>query len=269
MWEYGLFDFLLHPYLRSSDDPAATRRQLMTQAKARGITGMTVDFRDLSDDFTSALSEVGMTLHTVYYIGDLIHGNDLENALVAIDRCAQAGAKNIMFVAGFSLPGEKAADLRRQGAPLLRECGRRCRAAGMTATVEDYGGQLTPYSHPEDVLALATDAELSVVFDTGNFMYHRRDALEAWEILRPLTVQIHAKDLSHAPVPGATEAKTPCGDLLYPTPIGDGDLGAAKLFRKIRDDGFSGIVTLENDGYADLARFEERSLAFFNTIEKE
>lgn len=273
MWEYGIFlAHLRHEAKKYPEEPAALSR-LCREAKERGIVGVTADALELTPENRAVLTETGMKIHTVYFVGDFVHGNGLDDALRAVHRAAEAGAENLMFVGGFPNPeetdaSEMKAAARKNAVPLLKRCAEECAKVGMTATVEDYGGYVTAYSHPEDVVWLAEAAGLDIVFDAGNFLYHRRDPLEAWEMMKSRTVQIHAKDLSETPDGFSDPVVTPCGDTLYPVPIGDGCGKAKELYRAMKNDGFSGILTLEHDGYSDLARFEERSLAFLRAAER-
>ena len=247
---------------REGCSPEAAMKAVLREAKALGITGMTMHYPELTPENLELLADAGMTVDLVSYECRLCFGEDGSQTIRAAEVSARAGAKILMLIPGFThglLPEDTA---RENAYPLLRQVVNRCGALGIAPSVENYGGRRTTFSTVAGVKAYLDNVEgLMAVLDTGNCLYHRQDVLEMLAMMRPRLTGIHAKDLAAEPVEGVGAVTTPCGDRLTPQPFGDGMLPRSALLRAIAASGFDGSVTFEHDGYPDSLAFLRRSMA--------
>jgi len=255
---------------------------LMNEAARRGCTieealkrsaALGADRMTLSDDaLPEALPHIrraGCGVNIVYCVCGLIHGEEGDKAAQAAKAAAEAGAEILMLVPGFYREGQSFGEALKNATPLLRETVKVCEGLGIDCAIEDYGGLLTPYSltaHVEEMLRAADG--LKFVYDSGNLLYHRQDALALWDATADRIVGIHAKDLSFRPAgPQAPWTLTPARDRMYPTFFGGGALPAEEIRNRIRRAGIAPErITLEHDegGAPDTFEFLRKSLEFLN-----
>lgn len=168
------------------------------------------------------LARCGLRVGGVYAEFDFPHDLDARRIAEAVDRACAAGAEDLLAVPGFLRPGDRAEEARERIAEGLGTLCRLGAARGLPISIEDYDLDTALYGTSEQLSwLLERTGGLGCAFDTGNFIYHGEDAMQAWERLSSRVTRAHLKDRLWVPLYGRHGPLTRAGTL-YPAPVGSG-----------------------------------------------
>ena len=104
--------------------------------------------------------------------------------------------------------------------------------------------------------------ELGCCFDSGNFLPAGEDVLQALDRLQGRVTHVHLKDRAFAPTFAQNGAAAQDGRLLYPAPVGQGDLPLGEVVSRLGQGGYQGTYTLEFYGSPRTLEFLQDSVAW-------
>lgn len=267
---------LVYPFEQLPESPDPSRFSLMTfpldKELAAGWTpldvlqlardgGMAhVDLMDpdpaLLDGYCAASAATGVKVNCFihrmsFFGGEEILLRELDESMAVARRL---GAAYFMII-----PYQLGADeetARAKGRPWVLEK----MIAGFTLAVKkglEQGLRVCFETTPQDDLCLSATAEcrfvldrvpgLGLVLDTANMLPHGDAPLEAWELLKDRTIYVHLKDVAlyeTNPMQGYQEV-TPDGRYMGCVPYGEGVIPVRELYRRMLEDGYSGLIALE------------------------
>jgi len=143
----------------------------------------------------------------------------------------------------------------------------RARNAGLTVSVENYPGSLSPFVTADDFLTARRDLpELMLTFDSGNAAGGEAPVTSLQRCL-PYVVHVHFKDWTVGvnPAPGAQRMLD--GRYYTPALVGEGGVDNAGCLAVLRQGGYQGMVNIEyeSDVYpAEIA--VKKAMAYLSTI---
>ena len=222
-FDFQLFDLMKLEKISLSEACAVVR--------SFGYTHMEVGFCTLTDDALAAYRKNGLAISNIF---TWFSCNDpAEKICAALDalilKAAEAGSPFVM-----PLPEDEEGNLDMIW-QILQSRADLAASHGVTMILEDFDYAKRTYNNIAGVRAYLDHVPaLKCCFDTGNFISAGETLDDAWSQLKTDTVHFHLKDRKRAPD----------GSLLS-TPVGTGDLGLLDFVRARLDEGFSGILALE------------------------
>jgi len=220
-----------------------------------GITGLDVEY----DEFETKAAELktlldaGMQVNSIPSRCDFCHGVGEDRAQKALETAVRYGARQMMIIPGFLLPGDdRATCMERCLKPIeaLVKAGSR---VGVEIGMEDYDHKDYPYATKDGLLYfLERIPGLSCIMDTGNFRFSAEDAWVAYRTLKPyIRGQVHCKDRAYTGRLGENAQVALDGQCLFPCAVGSGTIPMAQIVDDLLQSGFDGSFTLEFFGSAD------------------
>lgn len=174
------------------------------------------------------------------------------------------GAKKILVIPGFFEPQDSPEERARQTenmAECINRLADKAAAFGLTLTMEDYDGELAPFSTAAGVrYFLDRCPGLSSCFDTGNFRFMAEDEVADYELLKDRVDHVHLKDRAYTQSNGEEPIIAVDHQPLYPCPVGGGDLKIAEIVSRLKQDGYDGIYTVEHYGSKKMLEYLRRSV---------
>jgi 3-oxoisoapionate decarboxylase len=216
-------------------------------ARALGIDGVSIETCFLpppAEVDVAALREAAGRLELVISWGHR-HGLEfgasstaLPDLLEWLELAATLGCRVVRCVAA-SPPFRGLAPVEEQIArtvPPLREAAARARSLGLRLALENHGDLRAP--ELLELVERVGDDALGVCLDTANALRVGDEALEATELLAPLTAMVHLKDIEH-PDP----AQEPAGprSVVY----GEGVVPLREVLAALERAGFDGLTCVE------------------------
>jgi sugar phosphate isomerase/epimerase len=133
---------------------------------------------------------------------------------------------------------------------------------GITVSMEDFDGLDAPYCTIEGLQWFMTQVEgLQCSFDTGNFLMHHEDELEAFELFADKICAVHLKDRS---LTQGSSDDIPCicadGQKRYPTPVGSGYIHMKEILEGLKARNYQGTLIVELFNYGDMLEGLRQSL---------
>ena len=226
------------------------------------------------------LQNAGLSVCGMYNTFHWSNGFDEGEAKTFVDTAVRCRAGNILIVPGF-LPKEQADILRSLTdetdiAAFMEqnETIKNIRAGlqytvdyaaskGIVVTLEDYDGYAAPFSRTAELKWWMEHVPgLQFTLDTGNFAFSDEDALAACTVFRKNIVHVHCKD--RAADPSVQSGVYDHG--LLPCAVGDGYLPMAEIISCLKENGYTGGLTIEHFGTEDFFETIRRSAVFLNSI---
>jgi len=121
--------------------------------------------------------------------------------------------------------------------PPLRAAAARARELGVRLAVENHGDLRA--AELRELIERAGDGALGVCLDTANALRVGDDPLEAAELLAPLTLMVHLKDVEPL-TPGLDPVAGPAS-----VPYGEGAVPVDEILATLARSGFDGLVCVE------------------------
>lgn len=261
---------------------------IMTEARALGITGVEYDMADLRDPAGELfrLQAAGLCVSSIYGFHDFGRNPDPARGLAQADLAVSMQAERIMIIPGFhetgadpagndADPAGTGADSAGNGADqtaTAREADRMrmleavaaiCAYAGtkgLTVTMEDFDDAASPIATSAGMLWFAERIpSLRITFDTGNFLYSGEAELEAFERLSGRIVHVHCKDRALDGSRGGEPKTAVTGLVMHPCPVGSGSIRMAAILEDLKGIGYTGFLTIEHFGAPDQLAFLRQS----------
>ena len=246
--------------------PAAALRE----AQRAGVGYVEIDFaraRGREAELSRVLEAAGLKAGGLYGFFDCPHRDETENLAAFLDCGQRLGAATIMAMPGQMQKGDDRETAKERIRAALTLLGEKAAAAGVPLVLEDFGMPDSTYGTAEELLwYLNRVPNLGCTFDTGNFLYHGKDVLKAYDQLYPFIRHVHMKDLAFSPLRGEEGELAETGKRLYPAPVGSGELPLAEIVRRLYERRYDGIYAIEHFGAKDQTLFMRRSARWLNNI---
>ena len=238
--------------------------------KSLGITHMEVSQNNLlgrEDEVGRELSFVGLEISSIPAYFDFGRDDNVDRQSQPVLEAARyLGAGKILVIPGFFQEGDSPEEKSRQMesmARCLNRLGEKAAGYGVSLVMEDYDSLLAPFSTAEGLEHfLSRCPGLSCCFDTGNFRFAGEDELAAYEKLKSRISHVHLKDRAYSPQWGEHAAAAADGQLLYPAPVGKGEIPIAGLLSRLAADGYEGVCTIEHYGAKSMRAALQESAAW-------
>ncbi len=229
--------------------------EALSRARSLGIEGVDINF-DAGEDpcaLKKRLDAAGLEAVSLYSRFRFGESPEEEHAHRFADAASYLGAQRLLCIPGFlESDSDRIAQLERMRENLRALCVY-ARERGITVTLEDFDRDSAPYADTRGLLYfLDAIPELGLTFDTGNFRFAGEDVCAAYDALRGRIVHVHLKDRAADGVWGGPATISRTGELLYPCAAGSGMLPLGAVIRRLRQDGYTGFVTIEHFRVRDV-----------------
>lgn len=252
--------------LQAAEQTGKSLGELLTEARTAGIEAVEINMTYLRthEETYELLREAGLHISCIYEFYEMEQKSEKEKAKQHIETALQAGTERILVVPGFLLDEEAAtlkecvsdyertAEFLSRNEKVLRmaeglaEIVSLGKDAGISVTVEDFDDTKSPLCCINGVRWFLEQIPLlKMTFDTGNFVIHDEDVLEAWDLLKERVVHVHCKDR------GAQSVA-----------VGDGYLPMSAVLDKIVQFGYRGYLAIEHFDAANQEACMKKSAAF-------
>ncbi len=197
-----------------------------------GLQGLYVGWQSAQQypqELASVLRETGTEAVGLHGWIDFDRGGAEARAM--IDRAAELGTDHALIV-----PVCEGGDVGRLIAD-MREAVRYGREKGVRVCMEDLDQASSPYNSLAGLKRFLEEIpDLCCCFDTGNWIMHGEDEVEAFKALRGRITALHLKDRVTAPVNGDDGARQILdGSVRYPVPVGQGYIRVAEILAMAGD----------------------------------
>ena len=133
---------------------------------------------------------------------------------------------------------------------------------GLTVLMEEYDSSDAPFSTSQGLRDyLDPVPDLFCTFDTGNFIYNDEDVFQAYELFRDKICHVHLKDRTVERIYDQDQGKNSADGtkVFYPAPVGEGMLNLEDIVKRLKQDGYDGIYTIEHYGASRQKEFLRKS----------
>ena len=240
----------------------------LEETRALGVTQVEVSAataRRHMDALTRGLAGLGMTISSLPVFFDFGRNTDIEGQAGPIFELAKdLNADRLLVIPGFTqgTPEETEIQTRNMLEGTAR-LGQLAEKAGLSLVMEDFDGAAAPFATSAGMLRfLDACPQLSVCFDTGNFRFMAEDELSAYEALRGKITHVHLKDRLFTPVHGDEGPEAVDGMTLYACPVGQGEIKISQVLELLKQDGYSGVYTVEHYNARDMLDCLRQSMAW-------
>lgn len=132
------------------------------------------------------------------------------------------------------------------------------KGCGVQLGIENHGAQGNDPDFLHQVIGRVGDDRLGVNMDTGNFYWYGFPIERVYEILRsvaPVTKHTHVKNISYPEETRSKQREIGWDYKKYVCPIYDGDIDHGRVVKILKDVGFDGPLTIEDES---LRKFDEQ-----------
>lgn len=224
-------------------------------AKKCGIDYLDADARELKEigaDTAKIFEGSGLKVAAVNGFFDCGHKDERDGIRRLVETASAFGAKRVMAIPGFAGEGEDRSALRDKMAEALAFALENAKKCGITLVLEDFDSDKSLYGGINELKWFMDNVSgLSCAFDTGNFIYHADDVLKAYDVFRGNIAHVHLKDRGTDTRCGASPLNCVDGSVFYPVPVGYGIIPIAAVLKRLSEDKYSGIYTIEHFGAAN------------------
>lgn len=244
--------------------------EALQEIKALGIEGLEVSQNNLigrEDELGNELAYAGLRVSSIPAYFDFGRDRDVERqSEPTLEAARFVGAKQVLVIPGFFAPEDSAAERERQVKSMIDCVNRLAEKAagyGISLIMEDYDSALAPFSTIGGVKRFLEGCPgLSCCFDTGNFRFSAEDELEAYEALKGRITYVHLKDRAYEPLGGESGTTALDGQVLYPSPVGSGEIRLEELLARLKRDGYEGSFSIEHYGAQPMLDYLKRSVSW-------
>lgn len=253
----------------------AEQQNISVKEALQEVHGLGIHFLEVSVDKAKEkpialyrlLNSVGMSVCSMPAYFDFACNPDYDSQILPVLKLAKTiRAKRILVIPGF-LKGT-AQMRRRQADNILMGMSRLAELMGRSPIeliMEDFDAPNAPFcTSIEMVSYLHMCPRLNFCFDTGNFRFSGEDPFVAYERLRKKVTHVHLKDRLYTPDYGRRGLKAADGQTLYPCPVGSGEIPIDRIIKRLREDHYTGIYTLEHYGAKDQLACLKQSVKWLN-----
>jgi sugar phosphate isomerase/epimerase len=146
-------------------------------------------------------------------------------------------------------PEDRDARVRRYAAA-MREVLSRTHASRVAVGMENHGAQGNDPEFLAGVLEAIPDPRLGLTLDTGNFYWSGQPLSELYRIyarFAPRVRHTHMKSIAYPPEERERRRDTGWKYGEYASPLAQGDIDLARVIKMLRDAGYDGSLTIENE----------------------
>ncbi|MBE6955161.1 MAG: sugar phosphate isomerase/epimerase [Ruminococcaceae bacterium] len=260
---------------------AAFYENILTGAKQRGISvhdavaemkeaglqrlymsGRT--FRSDEEGMLALCKEFDLQIEGLYDFFDFLHKPDDTGYIQQVDAALRAGVKNVMSNVGLFREGDEGNHeaLMENAASALRRAVAYATEKGIDYSMEPFDNLASPNCTIDGMVWFQKNVPgLKCSFDSGNFVLHNEDELQAFEQMKHLICTMHVKDrgpVQHHP----DDLARVCADghCLYSTPLGQGAIQVKEIFRRLKAMGYDGGLIVEMFDYGDALKGIKESI---------
>lgn len=182
-------------------------------------------------------SSFATVIDTVGFVPPATREERVERTKAVADFASDLGVRSVACHVGF-VPEDKANPVYGEMVKVVRDLCNHCHQHGQYFTME------TGQEPPKVLLQFIRDVDrknLKVNFDPANMiLYGTGDPIEALDVLRDHVVSVHCKD-GDWPLRDRPEL------LGVERPLGQGSVGIENFIAKLKDIGYSGLLTVERE----------------------
>lgn len=242
----------------------------LKEANRAGVGYVEIDYartKGREADMVRLLNGTGLQPGGLYGFFDCAHQDESEALDAFVECAARLGVVNIMAMPGRMDEGDDMAAVRARIGENLTHLTGQALKQGITVVLEDYDAPNSTYGTAEELMWYLDHVPgLYCTLDTGNFLFHGKDVLKAYDLLESRIRHVHMKDLAFAPLRGEAPSLAEDGKKLYPAPVGSGELPMAEIVRRLYERGYNGLYAIEHFGAKDQNLFMRRSARWLNNI---
>lgn len=210
------------------------------------------------------LAASGLEISSIPSYFDFGRNTDVQAQSVAtLETARYFGVKRLLVIPGFFAEGDDE-NARAKQVENMKNCinqlGESADKYGISLVMEDYDSTLAHFSTAEGVRDFLDNCpRLDCCFDTGNFRFSAQDELAAYDLLSDRIKHVHFKDRSYEKNDGCEKIAVD-GQPLYPCAVGSGEIKLKELVRRLKSDGYSGVIAAEQYGAANALETLRRSV---------
>jgi sugar phosphate isomerase/epimerase len=158
-------------------------------------------------------------------------------------------------------PEEREARVQRYVAA-MRPVLRQTEGSRVTIGMENHGPQGNEPEFLAGVLEAIPDPRLGLTLDTGNFYWSGQPLSELYNIYGRFARRVrhtHVKSIAYPPEERERRRETGWKYGEYASPLAKGDIDLARVIRLLREAGYDGSLTIENESLGRLGTEERRA----------
>ena len=158
-------------------------------------------------------------------------------------------------------PEDREARIQRYVAAMW-EVLRQTEGSRVAVGMENHGAQGNDPEFLAGVLQAIPDPRLGLTLDTGNFYWSGQPLSELYRIyagFAPRVRHTHVKNIAYPAAERERRRETGWKYGEYASPLADGDIDLARVIQLLRDAGYDGSLTIENEALGRLSPPERRA----------
>ncbi len=225
--------------LSVKSDLNKTLNETFKYMKNAGISALDVKYERFFEDpnLYSEILIAGMTVSSVFYIGDLGIADNYTKELEIIDFCADHKINDIMLLTKPALNEVNNVDkylfnLKQN----LRRIVNYAKIYGIRVGIENFGREDSVFSSVKNLSDILNSVKgLYLVYDSGNFFLANEDPYDAFVTFKNKISRVHIKDRGISKGDGRNEQPNLSGQLTAVYPLGEGDSNVAKILSEAQD----------------------------------
>lgn len=232
--------------------------EVLQDAYKLGIKYVDINSRYLSED---SLQTERLIMNSGIKIGCICHEcniNDEEKVNAAcriVDKAEVLGVGEILLIPGFISENDNASDVIAEMIKYVNQVCDYASKKNITVCIEVYDDKRSPLSG-EGLMYFGKNCEkLKFIFDTGNNAFWGEDAKEYYGLMKSRIVHVHLKDRAYEQNNGEYPVISVNGTKLYPCAVGYGQMDLAGTLDNLKNDNYSGILSIEHYGANDTWKY--------------
>lgn len=232
----------------------ATVLEAMQEAKALGVGLLEISENNIigrEDELGSELAHAGLGISAIPAYFNFGRDTNVEKQCSPVLESARfLGAEKILVIPGFWNMEDRPEQKEKEFSQMIEGVNRLAELApryGVSLVMEEYDAEKAPFSTTAGVRRFLDNCPaLSCAFDTGNFRFAAEDELAAYEQLKDRITHVHLKDRAYSQANGEMGKQAIDGKILYPSPVGAGELKIETILSRLEQAGYQGVYTIEH-----------------------
>lgn len=230
--------------------------ETLNKLKLIGVSALDAEYSRVSGE-NSYLNDIvasRMELKCVYYMANFAGASSVISEMKVVDFCEKYGVKNVMFL---TEPNVNVGGNEKTLKHNLRKIVNYARNFKISVSIENFGLETSWFSSVEKIKDLVKSVKnLTLTFDTGNFLLAGIDPNFAYDELKFYVSRVHLKNRSYAPAVGAAASVDINGNDSYTTAIFSGSANLEEFIKKVIGD-YKVIDFILEYNFADTRVFGE------------
>ena len=241
--------------------------EMLVELKGHGLEMIYISGTALAEkeeELTALFERLRLPVEGMHQHFDLGHHPEDRSWKGYMDLAKRVGAGNFLCVPGMIPKADEGRREEMMGhmTAAVRDMVEYGKKIGLTVCMEDYDSMESPFNGIDGLARFMEEAPgLMCAFDTGNFVCHGEDPMEAFERFKDKIVTVHVKDRQDVPW---TEGDGGClcgdGSVAYVAPVGYGRMPIEKVIGRLKEQGYMGNLIAELFSCGDLRANLIRSL---------